>query len=122
MIGESILETGYCVHFDHTSLEMFPEQGPMWQWVRDNREEVLAKVGANYRKPGPGAIREVEKQDLDELKKIFEVTGGMDWFNRIEEHSARKADEMHMDIGTDKESTYFRDVYTTNNQEKHTRS
>lgn len=122
MIGESILETGYCVHFDHTSLEMFPEQGPMWQWVRDNREEVLAKVGANYRKPGPGAIREVEKQDLDELKKIFEVTGGMDWFNTIEEYSARKADEMHMDIGTDKTSTYFRDVYTTNNQEKHTRS
>ena len=122
MIGESILETGYCIHFDHTSLDMFPEQGPMWQWVRDNREEVLAKVGANYRKHGPGAIREVEKTDLDELHRIFEVTGGMDWFDTIEEHSARKAEEMKKDIGTDKSSTYFKDVYTINNQEKHTRS
>jgi len=122
MIGESILETGYCVHFDHTSLDMFPEQGPLWQWVRDNRKEVLAKVGANYRGHGPGAIREVEKEDLDELKSIFEVTGGMEWFNTIEKHSALKANEMNEEIGNDKSSPYFRDVYTTNNQEKHTRS
>lgn len=122
MIGESILETGYCVHFDHTSLDMFPEQGPLWQWVRDNRKEVLAKVGANYRGKGPGAIREIEKNDLDELHRIFEVTGGLKWFDTIEEHSVRKAEEMKKDIGNDKSSTYFKDVYTINNQDKHSRS
>lgn len=122
MIGESILETGYCVHFDHTSLDMFPEQGPLWQWVRDNRNEVLSKVGANYRSKGQGAIREIQKEDLDELKKIFDVTGGTEWFNTIEMHSKRKAQELNTEIGNDKTSPYFKDVYTKNNPEKHIRS
>jgi len=122
MVGESILETGYCVHFDHTTLEMFPEQGPMWQWVRDNRIKVLEKVGANYRGKGPGAIREVEKVDLDELRKIFEVTGGMEWFDKIENDSAEKAKELGLEIGKGKDSPYFKEIYTKNTQEKHTRS
>jgi heterodisulfide reductase subunit C len=122
MVGESILETGYCVHFDHTGLDMFPEQGPIWQWVRDNRQEILAKVGSNYRGKGAGAIREIAKEDLDELHKIFEVTGGIDWFNKIEKDSADKAAEMGLEIGEDKTSGYFKEVYTRNNQEKHTRS
>ncbi len=121
MVGDSILETGYCVHFDHTTLDLFPEQGPLWQWVRDNRKEVLAKVGANYRGSGPGAIREVEKVDLDELRRIFEVTGGMDWFDKIEKDSAVKAKEMGLEIGEGKDSSYFKEVYTRNNQDKHTR-
>lgn len=123
MLGNSILETGYCVHFDHTELGMFPELGPVWQWVRDNREKVLAKVGANYNGSGPGAMRKISQENLDELEKIFEVTGGLDWFNKIEEDSARKANEMGLNTGeqTDKKSTYFREVYTKNNPKKHSR-
>lgn len=123
MLGNSILETGYCVHFDHTELSMFPELGPVWQWVRDNREQVLRKVGANYNGSGPGAMRKISKENLDELEKIFEVTGGLDWFNKIENDSAKKAAELGMDTGseTDKKSSYFAHVYKHNNAEKHRR-
>lgn len=123
MLGNSILETGYCVHFDHTELSMFPELGPVWQWVRDNRETVLKKVGANYQGSGPGAIRKISQKNLDELEKIFEVTGGMEWFNTIEKHSERKAQEMGLEKGseTDKKSSYFREVYTKNEANKHKR-
>ena len=122
MLGDSILESGYCVQFDHTEIEMFPEIGPVWQWVRDNRQEVLSKVGANYKGAGPGAMRKVSKENLDELKKIFEVTGGKDWFEKIEGDSAEKAKELGLEIGEGKKTAYFNEVYTTNNQEKHVRS
>lgn len=123
MLGNSILETGYCVHFDHTELSMFPELGPVWQWIRDNRETVLKKVGANYQGSGPGAMRKISQENLDELEKIFEVTGGLEWFNTIEMHSERKASEMGLNKGdtTDKKSSYFREVYTKNNAQKHNR-
>ncbi|MEY1640009.1 4Fe-4S dicluster domain-containing protein [Tenuifilum osseticum] len=123
MLGNSILETGYCVHFDHAELSMFPELGPVWQWVRDNREKVLAKVGANYNGSGPGAMRKISKENLDELEKIFEVTGGLDWFDKIEDVSAQKAKELGMEKGdaTDKKSAYFTHVYRYNNAEKHRR-
>ncbi|HOK60137.1 MAG: 4Fe-4S dicluster domain-containing protein [Tenuifilum sp.] len=123
MLGNSILETGYCVHFDHAELSMFPELGPVWQWVRDNREKVLAKVGANYNGSGPGAMRKISKENLDELEKIFEVTGGLDWFDKIEDVSTQKAKELGMEKGdaTDKKSAYFTHVYRYNNAEKHRR-
>jgi len=123
MLGNSILETGYCVHFDHTELSMFPELGPVWQWVRDNRETVLKKVGANYKGTGPGAIRKISQESLDELERIFEVTGGLEWFKKIEEDSSEMADKLSLEIGneTSKESPYFRKVYRHNDPEKHTR-
>lgn len=122
IIGETILATGYCVHFDHMNLDVFPEQGPVWQWVRDNRHEVLAKVGANYKGTGLGALRLMPKEDLDELYKIFEVTGGNKWFEKIEKDSEKKAGEMGLDYKEGNESPYFKEIFTKNNQEKHTRS
>ena len=123
MLGNSILETGYCVHFDHTELNMFPELGPVWQWVRDYRTEFLPKVGANYKGKGAGAMRAISDENLEELHKIFEVTGGNEWFRQIEEKSAEKAKEMGIEIGdeTSKNSAYFREVYTKNNASKHIR-
>lgn len=121
IIGETILATGYCVHFDHLNLEAFPEQGPVWQWVRNNHLEVLEKVGANYRGTGPGAMRTIPKADLDELQKIFEVTGGIDWFKKIETDSAKKAEEMGLDYEDGNQSAYFSEIFSLNNQEKHVR-
>lgn len=119
MVGESILETGYCVYFDHIDTVNFPEQGPIWDWERANAEKILPKVGANYKGEGPGALRKVPQEDLDELRRIFEVTGGLEWFRIIEEHSARKAREMGLEIGTGKESEYFKEVFTYNDNSKH---
>lgn len=122
MIGDTIIDTGYCVHFDHMSLEVFPEQGPVWQWVKNNHNEVLEKVGANYKGTGPGALRSIPKEDLDELHKIFEVTGGKKWFEKIEHDSAKKASEMGLSYEDGNNSQYFKEVFTQNNQEKHAKS
>ena len=123
MIGDSILETGYCVHFDNTPHDMFPESGPIWQWVQNNRQSILEKIGQNLYKNGDGPNRKISKGNLEELRKIFEVTGGIDWFKKIEEQSTKKANDMVMNRGnqSDIDSQYFKDIYTHNDQEKHNR-
>lgn len=122
MLGNTILESGYCVHFDHLQLSVFPEQGPVWQWVQDNKESVLRKVGANYNGEGPGAMRKISKENLDELRRIFEITGGIEFFDMIEEKSKEKSKEMNLEIGetTDKKSSYFVESYTYNSN-RHSR-
>ncbi|MEG1555388.1 MAG: 4Fe-4S dicluster domain-containing protein [Bacteroidales bacterium] len=76
-IGGNILEIGYCVHPDKVESEAHPEQGPIWKWYRENIEEIAPKLGANYHGDGPGALRTVRKENLEEIRKIFEATGGM---------------------------------------------
>jgi len=50
----------------------------------------MNRLGANYAKTGPGILRKVPDEDLLELKKIFDVTGGTRRFNKIEECSRQK--------------------------------
>lgn len=76
--GNNILQTGYCVHPDLVTPEMHPEQGPIWEWYVENIIDIAPKLGANYHGEGPGALREIHKKNLDEIRKIYEVTGGMD--------------------------------------------
>ncbi|PKP03776.1 MAG: hypothetical protein CVU11_07205 [Bacteroidetes bacterium HGW-Bacteroidetes-6] len=116
MIGQSILDTGYCVWFDHLDSEMFPEQGPQWQWVRDNAEDILAKTGANYNKPGGGALRKIAQSDLDELQRIFDVTGGTKRYETIEYFSKIKAAEMGLQFDDSNNCEYFHHVYNYNSR------
>jgi heterodisulfide reductase subunit C1 len=114
-IGESILNTGYCVYIDSLSMNMHPEQGPVWEWVQDNKEGLLERLGGNYKGNGPGILRKIPDETLEELRRIFEVTGGLDLYNKIEEYSAAKAEEMELDIDEGLDNEYFRHVYKTNN-------
>lgn len=121
MIGESILEKGYCVHASHIDLDRFPEQGPVWQWVHDNLPEVMDRAGANYEGNGPGALRKMSPEAMAELHRIFEVTGGMERFKKIERYSRVKAREEGVEYtGKGIEEGYYKKVFTENNQ-KHTR-
>lgn len=90
---------------------MHPEQGPVWRWVRDNDTEVFGKFTPNYGKPGAGPVREIDPETLDEIRRIFEVTGGNEMYDAIERHSDRKAREMGFDGAND---DYFREVYRYN--------
>ena len=74
----NILEIGYCVHPDKVLPEKHAEQGPIWRWYRDNIEEIAPKLGANYHGEGPGALRNIPHEDMDEIHRIFELTGGME--------------------------------------------
>ena len=114
-IGDQILSTGYCVHPGSVDPAMHPEQGPVWEWELQNIDPLMEKLGANYNGEGPGALRKISQDDLDELQRIFDVTGGQERYDKIESFSKAKAAEMGLEFGTDTSSAYFQHVYTTNN-------
>ena len=83
-IGEHILKYGYCIHIDEADTEHYPEQGPVWEWLRQNREPILDRLGAVYKKEGPGTLRQISQESLDDLQKIFDETGATERFSKIE--------------------------------------
>lgn len=111
VIGESILETGYCVRPKIVLPAIHPEQGPVWEWIFNNDQEVFEKFNQNYNKAGDGAMRKIDESALDEVRKIFEISGGNEFFDNIERCSERKAREMGYESANDE---YFMDVYTKN--------
>ncbi len=82
-IGGNILEIGYCVHPDKLNPDDYVEQGPVWKWYIENIEEIAPKLGANYHKEGAGALRTIPHEDMEEVRKIFEVTGGMGFRQQV---------------------------------------
>lgn len=109
-VGDHILEYGYCVFIDEVSNELYPEQGPVWQWMRDNRTDVLHRLGANYKQDKAGALRNTDKQSLADLQKIFDETGATARFRIIEELSAKKAKEEGIEF-SEKRDEYFYKMY-----------
>lgn len=82
-IGNNLVKKGYCVDADMVVPEQHPEQGPVWQWVYDNRADVFDKCGGNYHGSGPGAQRKMDEQTMHELKEILTVTGAYAWLNKL---------------------------------------
>ena len=76
---------------------------------------MLDRLGGNYKGDGPGILRKIPESTLDELRKIFEVTGGLERYSKIEEYSKRKAEEMDLELDDGLDNEYFRQVYRTNN-------
>jgi len=83
-LERNILEIGYCVYPDRVDPEYHPEQGPIWEWYRENINEIAPKLGANYHGQGAGALRDIPEEDLEEVRRIFEVTGGMKLKDQVE--------------------------------------
>lgn len=110
VIDHNILEKGYCVTPEIVKPEMHPEQGPVWEWIYNHLDDVFDRVHANYGKAGAGALRQMDTQSMDELHKIFDVTGGTAFLQKIQQCSEEKATEEHMDM-----EDYFLHVYTENN-------
>ena len=113
-IGDNILRTGYCIVPKLVKAELHPEQGTVWRWILDHDEEVYGRFTENYNREGAGALRKVSDETLDEIHRIFDLTGGTEMFETIERHSDRKAREMGYD-GADER--YFTDTYTLNSNE-----
>jgi heterodisulfide reductase subunit C len=112
-VGEWILEYGYCLFPSNIRPELHPEQGPVWQWEIEHLPDVMERLGANYRKTGPGILRKIPDEDLAELHRIFEVTGGLARYRKIEDFSRQKAREMNLELDDGLESEYIRHIYTT---------
>ncbi len=115
-VGENIFKYGYCVAAYAVSPELHREQGPIWDYIIEHSKEIYERLGANIGELGEGPLRKIPDDAREELKKIFEVTGGTDLYNKIEEHSKKKAAQMGLqfdDKGIDNE--YFVEVFTANN-------
>ena len=95
-LNGNVLNLGYCVHPSTFEFEDHPESGPVFQWVLEHKEAVYARLGANYGGDGPGALRKIPQEDLDELKAIYDVTGGTERLETVERYSLAKAEEMGM--------------------------
>lgn len=85
VIGRNLVQTGYCVSVDLVEPTYHPEQGPIWQWVHTNRKPLLEKLDTGYGKVGSGALRNLSTDDMGELDRIFEVTGGYQFMKMIDD-------------------------------------
>ena len=107
-IGSTILKYGYCIHPEIVNPEYHPEQGPTWEWVYKNKEKVYERMNANLDKPGSGTLRKIEQDTLQELRDIFEVSGGVELFDKIEKYSFEKAAEMGLASNPDSMDNYVK--------------
>ena len=90
----NVLNYGYCVYPKTFAYKNHPEYGPVGKWTEENREAVYERLGAHLGQIGPGALRKIPQESLDELKAIFDITGATRWMEIVEEKSKEKAAEM----------------------------
>jgi heterodisulfide reductase subunit C1 len=115
-VGENIFKYGYCAATYAVNPKMHPEQGPIWEYILENTDDVFERLGGQLNGIGTGPLRKIPQDALDELKKIFDVTGGTEFFELIEEHSRIKASEMGIQFNSKGiDNDYFVEVYTANN-------
>ncbi len=112
VIGHNILRTGYCIFPKAIAPELHPEQGPVWKWIFENDTDLYGRFTDHYLQPGPGPVRKIDETNLEEIRRIFEVTGADEFFETIEKHSATAAREMGMDVDSPE---YFDRIYRENN-------
>jgi len=109
-VGDHILKYGYCVYIDEVDNDTYPEQGPVWKWLRENRESMLQRLNTSYNKDKAGTLRNTAKESLDDLKKIFDETGGTARFEKIEKYSSAKAKELNKEFKEGKDE-YWQFLY-----------
>ena len=114
-VGQWILDHGYCLYLEGVGTSLHPEQGPVWDWIQDNWVDVFNRMGANYKGDGPGILRKIPEEAMNEIREIFEVTGGMERYENIEKFSKEKAAELHMTLDEGIDNEYYRHIYKTNN-------
>lgn len=116
IIGENILRTGYCIIPRLVKPDLHPEQGTVWKWIYDNDKEIYGQFSPVYMRHAEtgGALRRIDENTIEEINKIFEVSGGSEMFETIESFSDTKAREM----GYDGASTeYMMDTFLKNSNE-----
>ena len=114
LIGDNILRTGYCLVPRNIVPKLHPEQGAVWEWIIDHDKDLYGRFTPVYGSEGEGALRKIDDESMQELHRIFEVSGGKEFYDTIERHSERKAREMGYDKADD---DYMMHTYTTNSEQ-----
>ena len=94
----NILKYGYCVYPETFRWEDHKESGPVWKWHTEHLEDNMERLGANYQGTGPGVLRRIPQESLDELKAIFDVTGATERIETVERFSSMKAEQMGLSM------------------------
>ena len=94
----NILNHGYCIYPRNFTHKAHPESGPVGKWIEDNLDKVHHRVGSNLDGEGPGILRKIPQDSLDELKKIFDITGATQRMELVEKLSQEKASELGMTL------------------------
>ena len=68
MLTGNILNYGYCVYPDTFKWEDHVESGPVWKWHTEHLKDNFERLGANFKGDGPGILRKIPQESLDELK------------------------------------------------------
>ena len=92
----NILNYGYCVYPRTFDWEKHKESGPVYKWHLEHLEDDMERLGANFEGEGAGVLRRIPQKDLDEIRAIFDVTGGTERIETVNRCSAEKAAEMGM--------------------------
>jgi len=115
-VGQWILDHGYCLFLKGITTDLHAEQGPVWDWIQENWDDVFDRVGANYQKEGVGILRKIPEEALEEIRSIFEETGGNARFEKIEKFSAQKASEMNLVLDESINNEYVMHIYAETNK------
>ena len=107
VLCDNILNYGYCVYPRTFASALHPEAGKVWEWQEKHMEDIYARMGANLDGDGTGALRRIPQKDLDELKRIFDITGATQRIETINRCSMEKAKELGLS-----EEEYFMKVFT----------
>lgn len=106
-LNHNILNYGYCIYARAFKYDAHLEAGVVWQWVEKNIDEVFDRLGGNLDKEGPGAMRKIPQKDLDELKKIYDITGATEMLENVKNAGLKKAEELGLT-----EEEYCQKLYT----------
>lgn len=90
----NILDYGYCVYPRRFDYAGHPEAGKVWEWEEKHLDDVFERLGGNLDGDGPGAMRRIPQEDLDQLRRIFDETGATERMEKVREAGLRKAAEM----------------------------
>lgn len=106
-LSSNILKYGYCIYPRTFASELHPEAGPIWEWTEKNMDDVYERLGANLDGDGVGALRRIPQKDLDELQRIFDITGATERLELVDKISMDKANELGLTP-----DEYFMKVFT----------
>lgn len=106
----NILEHGYCIYPRNFDYAHHPEFGTVGEWTNNNLDEIHRRLGSNLDGDGPGGLRKIPQESLDQLKKIFDVTGATELMDKIFADAADEAEKRGLS-----QDEYFEEVYHADN-------
>lgn len=104
----NILNYGYCIYPRTFKYEKHHEYGLIGKWVNENLETVHERLGSNLDGEGTGGLRKIPQESLDEIQRIFDVTGGTERIKKVTELAKEEAEKRGETI-----EEYENEIFTT---------